>query len=473
MKFEELIKLGDFFEKHLNYKGFNLWELSGAGMYENFFKFPKKKGFFEKEKDYLLKYLVKYQNKKKEGEKTEEIGLKKDFLFVVYGISPLNTFKPIIEKLKGKTKIIRYDPPSEKTTKEFLEKNNLGYSNLDNYITENIKIELKKAEKWLSRQWRKIKKDLKTNHDDKILYDSLEYFCHSRKLYIEIIRMIELYNRIYDIEKPKVVIVSDDANAYGRAAVLVAKKKGIRTICIQHGQLEGNVTTPKGADLMLVNGFRDKEYLVSQGIDETKVKVVGQIRFDDIPKKMKLSREEMCRKFDLDSKKKIIVYSYQTPLPGENVIENAINCFFNNIKKINQGKYQLVLTMRPDTPTNNLQIPKRIKVLKGANIQELAVCSEILITAFSTAAIEYVLMGKPIIAINIGAKKDEYIDYTKLGVGFKIEKEENFFPKLITCLEDRKFKEIFEKNRKNFVKDYHYKMDGKALERILNIIRFN
>ena len=125
--------------------------------------------------------------------------------------------------------------------------------------------------------------------------------------------------------------------------------------------------------------------------------------------------------------------------------------------------------MRSDTPlikTNN----KNIKILTGANIQELAVCSDLLVTAFSTAAIEFVLMNKPVIALNLGSKEKEYIDYTKIGVGFKITKKKYFLPALETCLNDKKFKIKFKKARQKFIKNYNFKMDGKALERIVKII---
>jgi len=478
MKFKEFIKLEDIFKDYLNYNGIHLWKLSEVGMYENFIKFRKKRGLIDEKKDLLLRKFIELNNNKKEKEYTEKIGLKKDILMILYGISPINTFKPIINKLGNKIKVIRYDPPSENTTKIFLEKNKINYSNIDNYIDDSIKKELKEAERWLSLEWKRIRKDTeikkKLGKDYDLIIKALKYFCYTRKSYLEIIRLIELYTRTYEIEKPKEIIVSDDSNAYGRTAIEVAKKNKIFTLCIQHGQLQGNIVVSDGADKLIVNGFQDKRYLISQGVKKNKIIVTGQIRFDNIHKELKITREKACIKLGINPKKKVVLFTFQKKVAGENVTQSAIKCFISELKKIkNKEDYEFIISAREDIPLKML--PKstgnlKFKIIRGGEIHNLLRAVDVFSTAFSTVAIEAILLEKPVISINIDSKENEYINYTKLGVGFKITKEEDFLRALNNCLENKEFLKKFKISREKFIKDYNYKLDGRALERIINEI---
>lgn len=223
-----------------------------------------------------------------------------------------------------------------------------------------------------------------------------------------------------------------------------------------------------------MNGFQDRKYLISQGVNKNKIIVAGQIRFDDIVKRIKPDREDICKKFGIDPKKKIIMFTAQKYIRGFPITESAKEVFFREIERLDKNKFQFIVTIRDDVDEKK-DLPKfdkslNVKIIKGGNIYELLSCCDIYSTAFSTVGIEAVLMGKPVVAINIQAKSEEYVNYTKLGVGFKITKENEFLPALKRCLYDKNFNKNFKKAREKFIKEYNYKMDGKALERIIKII---
>jgi len=476
MEIKELEKLEPLFKKYLNYNGINLWDLSNAAIYNNFLKFPKMRNFFKKLGDKFLKKVVRLKQIKRERKQNFNYE-KKEIFIIVYGLAPINTFKPLIKELKN-TKIISYDPPSNNITAKILSKEQIPYLNIDNYMDEKIIKKLRKAERWLKFQWEKIKKDKKIKKElGKNYYNimqGLEYFCKTRKSYLEIIRLLELYNKAYKIGKPKIIIISDDVNAYGKAAVLVAKKLGIKSIVIQHGQLQGNPVGKISADKMAVNGYKDKEFLISQGAKKEQIVVTGQPRFDKIANS-KFTKENSCKKFGLDPRKKIIIFAAQKPSSEENITKKAINCFLKEIKKIkNKEDFEFIITMRKDMLIKQIsKINKKckIKIIRWGDIHNLLSCCDVLITAFSTVAIEAVLLDKPVIAINIGAKKGEYIEYGDEGVGFKITSEEDFLPSLNKILYDKRFKERFKIARKKFIKNYNYKLDGKSNIRVVKLIK--
>jgi hypothetical protein len=474
MDFKETRKIGRDISEWVTYNGFNLWHLAEAGIYNTMLKDKVEFSIVDKQKHKAMRFFINVQNKKRESEKLLIPKTNNDVLAVVQGTSQVKTILPL---LKGKFtyKIIRYDSPSDDSSKKTLESLGEEYVNLESYMNDEAKKRIKKGEAWMNESWKKINSDPKLkvvlgNNYEKVL-DILEYCFKTRRRFLEIIRYIELYNEVFIQEKIKLVFVSDDVNVVGRLACMIAKKQGIPSLDIQHGQLQGNPTGEITADKMIVNGKGDKKHLILHGANPDQLIVTGQPRFDAVVDKLKLSKKEICDKYGLDPSKKIIVYSYQKPVPEENIVVSAKKCFLDNFSKIkNSSDLQFVVTMRLDTPIPSDLQRDEIKLLPGADIQELAVCSEILLTAYSTAAVEYVLMGKPVMAINLGAGEEEYIDYTKLGVGFKIVNEAEFLPSIERALFNVDFVKKFKQSRSEFITDFNYKLDGNAKTRCLKVI---
>ena len=155
MKFEEVKNVGKYFEKHLSYKGINLWKLSEAAMYNNFLKNPEKIKVFRIGLGFLEKHLIRWKGVREENEKDG----RKEFLVVVNGLTQVNTIKPLFEKMDS-LKLIKYDSPSENITKKILEKYNLPYSSIENYTNKLLKQKICSEKKWLKERWNLIKESL-------------------------------------------------------------------------------------------------------------------------------------------------------------------------------------------------------------------------------------------------------------------------------------------------------------------------
>jgi len=474
MDFKEVKAMGEKLSKWVTYNEFNLWRIAEAGIYNDLLKDEPKFGLVDKQKHKAMRFFINVQNRKRENEKRLGGVNEAEILVVVQGISQVKTILPLL-KGNHEYKVVRYDSPSDDATKKILDAQKEKYVNLESYMNDEVKKNIRKGEIWMKNSWAEIQKnaDLRDLFGKRyeLVMQTLEYLFKTRKRFLEIITYIELYNELYRQEKIKLVFVSDDVNAVGRLACLIARQNNIKSLDIQHGQLQGNPVGEITADKMIVNGEEDKKYLIENGGNPEQIIVTGQPRFDAMVDKLKIPREELCTKYGLDAQKKIVVYSYQKPTSGENVVVSAKDCFLENLGKIKNGEnLEFAITMRPDT-----SIPKElergdVKLLPGADIQELAVCSEVLITAFSTAAIEFVLMGRPVIALNIGSGPEEYVDYTRLGVGFKIVRKEDFIEAVEKTLYDKNFLEKFNTSKEEFIKNFNYKLDGKAKNRCLEVI---
>ena len=474
MKFKDVKGIGILLEKYLTCEGYNLWHLNEAGLYNSFLKEARVRSFFEKKKYALSRFAIKRKRNQRFKRKFVDKNRGDEILMVPYDMSHVNTFSFLYKKLKG-VRVIRNDGPSTDITQQRLNANNIPFANLDNFLCENVEEMVKDAEKFLNGQLKLIKSDVmikeRLGEDYGYVMDVLEYCIKTRKMFLETVCNIGLFREIYSREKYKIVLVSDDVNATGRIACLVAKEFNLPSLVIQHGQLQGNPVGEVSASFMALNGESERELLVSEGADSKKLVVTGQPRFDNIFNN-KFDRITSCNELGIDSTKKVVIFTAQKPLTEGDMTRTALDCFLDTVRTIeNRDKYEFVVTMREDMSLEDL--PKdykklNLKVIIGGDIHKILACCDVFTTAFSTVAIEAVLLGKPVISVNIGF--DEFVDYTGEGVGFRVQDAKYFMPRLEEVLNDREFGKKFEVARKKFVKNYNCSDDGKSTERQIELI---
>ena len=135
---------------------------------------------------------------------------------------------------------------------------------------------------------------------------------------------------------------------------------------------------------------------------------------------------------------------------------------------------QLIIKLHPrDEYTQSYQRMKnelKIKpiISKELNIYKALYVCDVMITKFSTTAIEAAVLGKPVIVLNLTSKFDP-AGYVKSGIALGVYKKENLSNTLRLALHDKKTKEKIGKKRPNFIRDYAYKIDGKSSERVLKM----
>jgi UDP-N-acetylglucosamine 2-epimerase len=89
-----------------------------------------------------------------------------------------------------------------------------------------------------------------------------------------------------------------------------------------------------------------------------------------------------------------------------------------------------------------------------------------MITRVSTAAIEAVAMNKPVIVLNLSGEPDP-VEYVKEGVAYGVYNRDNLEQAILKLLEE----DSLSKSREQYIKKYLYKIDGKATERVVDIIK--
>lgn len=254
---------------------------------------------------------------------------------------------------------------------------------------------------------------------------------------------VNTMQKIVDCVKPD-LIVTTNVPRMERAAVKAGLNREIPTIAI-HDYLGFEKRHKLEADKIAVMCDITLENLVKAGHDREKIVVTGQPVFDQIPDEMEVfSSVDLPGKLELPGNKRFILLGTQTNSSSQAMVENAIN----DVSQLDG--YELIIKPHPGEDIKNhekwISGKKGVYLRPDAPIRELIFCSDLTITIFSTIGFESVLMGKPLIQLNLTGKPNP-IPLFQYGVSLNVENCNDLLPAINRCLKDTKYKESFEKCR--------------------------
>lgn len=103
---------------------------------------------------------------------------------------------------------------------------------------------------------------------------------------------------------------------------------------------------------------------------------------------------------------------------------------------------------------------------KDSDTYELLSVCDLHITKTSTTAREAAAMNKPVIILNLSGQEDG-VEYTREGVAVGVYSSEKLKDAIASLLEDDS---NLRQNRKKYIEKYLYRIDGKATERVVNLM---
>lgn len=281
----------------------------------------------------------------------------------------------------------------------------------------------------------------------------------------EIISNLEVFSQIVDTIKPDILVIGTGDKATPVAAhVLLAKKKGIPVLEIRHGIISSNLPpNPPWSDKIAVGGdYWKKLYINKIGARENQIVVTGWPKFDSYTGLKKLDKQK--RESD------VILFATQPIYTDLNltIIENI----GSYVEK--HPNTRLIIKPHPTEKSKVYsQIAKKYKNVISESfdkpIAELMASSDVVIIVSSTVGLEAALLDKPIICINM-TKEEMASMYISSGVAIEVNRVEELIPTIEEVLYNKKVQKKLANARKKFVYEHAYIQDGKASERVANVI---
>lgn len=308
-------------------------------------------------------------------------------------------------------------------------------------------------------------------------------------------RYVQVAKRMIEREKPNLILLLNEYGLFERATVVAAKQLRVPTLAIQHGVIHlghkgyvyakdeisptGNAESPYCPipDKTAVYGPFHRQLLTKlSAYPRSHVIVTGQPRYDRLHHIRRLyPREVFLRKHKIDPNHKIILWT--TQCHGLTMQENR--CNFKTVLQTMQTlkNVALIIKQHPGEAKNYTTMIKNYLVEYGAyavvtpgnsDVYEQLFACDLLIAKNSTTIIESVALGKPVVVLNLMRDVPSVgLDFAEEGVAVQVSRGESLGPTIEKLLVDDS---QLARKRKAFVKEYLYKLDGRATDRVVGLV---
>lgn len=211
-------------------------------------------------------------------------------------------------------------------------------------------------------------------------------------------------------EKPDALVITCGVRSEG-AAGIAANQLGIPVIRIA----DLPTYDPSNCDCMLcvMNEYARQFAIKEYGVKEEKIIITGQPVFEDNLVVSEESLHKSKQKIYLDKFEKMILYLEQPEVKETKKVENCL-------KEIAAIKPELLFIFKkhPNQDLNkNYWVSKNVLIVRDFNLKDLLFLCTLAITKNSTAGLEAVLMGKPLINLMLS---DSILDYSEYRISEKV-----------------------------------------------------
>lgn len=373
---------------------------------------------------------------------------------------------------------------------------NITYRPLEYYLNNDIRKKIRDFGKNLGNTWRELEND--PNFQNSFKSDNISFW-HIIKLllrkffalsFLLFIYDIEVMKRIISTEKPDLIVLTGEAHPYGKAFIAAAKMENVPTIGIAHANIVQHHlsyqyskteicedSSPKCClipDITAVCGDYSKDLLMQYGnYPEDKIAVTGQPRYDILHKADEIfSKKKIVEQLNISQDKGLVVLTTQTNgamfTHEENV--SLLEGVYSAMRDFSDKK--LVVKLHPEEKpgihenvAKNLDISDII-IIKDIDILELLYACDLMMTVSSTTAFDALILNKPVITINLTNRPDT-LPCAEKGAALGVYKKGDIKRAIHDALYNEETRKKLAENRKKFVYEHCYKIDGKATERVV------
>jgi len=224
------------------------------------------------------------------------------------------------------------------------------------------------------------------------------------------------------------------------------------------------------SDILCLPNDNMKNHYISNGINEDKIKVVGDISYDLLYKSCNIKeniKNSILKKYDMDKSKNILMISL--PQLAEHKILSwdehwiEINFLMENLNKLNQN---ILISLHPKMNLDNYKFLEKkynCRILEEKLINVLPI-SDIFIATYSSTVLWSVLCGIKTIVVDFYNFK--YVMYDFLESIVKVEDKKKLFSILNkTLINEQNFDSDWKKLSRDEV------FDGKTIERYIKLLK--
>lgn len=324
-----------------------------------------------------------------------------------------------------------------------------------------------------------------------IIQKQIRFYFHV--LFPYVIKQIEMSRLMIETQKPDLLLLINEYGIFERALLIAAKFKAVPTLAVQHGNItashQGYIyrktdVSPAGSvlspychlpDKMAVFGPYYKDLLVNtSAYPEDSIVVTGLPRNDVLNVlRQHCTREDVLKKYAVGSTKRVILWATQCIGLSDRENIHNFDAWRGALGELKDCV--LVIKQHPREGrqydrmiADNLNLPRTdvILVPKTADILPLIHACDVMVTKWSTTAVEAIALDKALIIMNLSDEPDK-VDYVSKGVARGVYAEDDLALAIRGLID---YDHDMAEHREKFIEQYLYRIDGRATQRVARLI---
>ena len=368
------------------------------------------------------------------------------------------------------------------------------------YLTWRTLRTISEQSKRLQRKWEYLEgnpsfKEL-FRYKDISLWDALKDELKSRfyTYFPSFIKDIETSKRVIERENIDAVVILDEAGFRNKALLVATHPQKAPTLVVQTGvmavknlfleygcapgELEDSPSKrPLFPDKFSVYGDSSKDILKKARYPlYGGIIVTGQPRYDILARTSDIYDSEKFRhNLNIEPDKELVLIASQ-PL---RLFGNK-EMFLRNILQALKGDPQIRVVIKPKPDRSDTQekwykqlaedMGVEVVVLpRNSDTNEALYACDVLLTFYSTVALEAMILGKPVVTVNLTNQPDP-VPYAQSGAALGVYRAEDIAPAVKKAWDDPETRKRLELGREKFLYEQFYKLDGQATKRVVELI---
>lgn len=218
----------------------------------------------------------------------------------------------------------------------------------------------------------------------------------------EMVHLIDRTDRYMAADPPACVVVGTTELMITRVLALVARRRGIPVICLQHGLIALEESyMPVFADVQAVYGPADLDWYAERGVDRCRLAVTGHPRYDPIFTEFGMPEAVFTKKFGVPPNERRVLVATQPHLPVEQI---------ERIVRSLEGYRGLRVLLKPHPLEEKSGKTESYARLAGrfgnvtllstrSALYEVLANSHCVIVESSTVGLEALLFGRPLLVL--------------------------------------------------------------------------
>jgi SAM-dependent methyltransferase len=339
---------------------------------------------------------------------------------------------------------------------------------------------------WLPypRKWRELSGA--TNFRDIFVYEKIPFWgMVERKLkdffrdnIPRVISNIHMLEALVEVKKINLAVMRNDVKETEMALVFALRLRGIPSLVVQHGVFADNKTKKLSADAFAAWGQASLDLYRGSADSCKRCVITGNPNFDFLLGwRPKVSRQELFGQLGLDENKGLVLLVTQQIHKLSAYLSDDLCLAMADRVLSAMRNFPDKQTVIKIDPYEDLSVYRRLvreKSFKGSaavkdvDIFTLMYFCDAVIIFNSTAGLETMFFGKPLITVNL-TKRQDTVGYAQKQAALEARNEEELLAALDRVFSDKKTNQYLEVARGHFLEEYAYRLDGRAVNRLLGL----